>query len=162
MASSSTNDRLDIIDLKILRALQQNARLTTKELAQIVGLSTSPTFDRWKRLEREGYIERYATVINATKVSAGFVALCNIKLKHHSLELINEFMEAVQNLDQVTDCWNTSGDYDFVIKVYNRNMADYQDFILNTLGRISCIGSINSTFVIGEVKSSHQVPILVD
>ncbi len=150
---------LDAIDLKILRTLQQNARLTTKELANAVGLSSSPTFDRWKRLEREGYIERYVAVVNPHKVSAGFIVLCNIRLKQHTHELITQFMEAVQSLDQVTDCWNTSGDYDFVIKVYNRDMAAYQDFMLNTLGHISCVGSLNSVFVIGEIKSSHRVPL---
>ncbi len=154
-----TSERLDAIDLKILRALQKNARLTTKELAAEINLSTSPTFERWRRLEREGYIERYMAVVNPQKVSAGFIVLCNVRLRQHTHELISQFMDAVQSIDRVTDCWNTSGEFDFVIKVYNRDMAAYQDFMLNTLGNISCIGSLNSVFVIGEVKSSHQVPI---
>ncbi len=155
-----TSERLDAIDLKILRALQQNARLTTKELAAEIHLSTSPTFERWRRLEREGYIERYMAVVNPQKVKAGFIVLCNVRLRQHTHELITQFMDAVQNIDRVTDCWNTSGEFDFVIKVYNRDMAEYQDFMLNTLGNISCIGSLNSVFVIGEVKSSHMIPIL--
>ncbi len=152
-------EHLDLTDLKILRTLQQNARLSTKELAAAVNLSTSPTFERWKRLEREGYIERYVAVVNPQKVSQGFIVLCNIRLKQHTNEYITQMMDAVQNLDQVTDCWNTSGDFDFVLKIYNKDMKAYQDFMLNTLGRISCIGSLNSVFVIGEVKSSHRVPI---
>lgn len=152
---------LDDIDLRILRELQRNAKLTTKELAAAVNLSPSPTFERQKRLEREGYIERYVAVVNPHKVGSGFIVLCNIRLKKHGKEIGQQFMAAVQEIDEVTDCYNTSGDYDFMMKVYVRDMAHYQDFVLNTLGVIDSIGQLHSIFVIGEVKSSHRVPVLI-
>lgn len=152
---------LDDIDLRILRELQRNAKLTTKELAAAVNLSPSPTFERQKRLEREGYIERYVAVVNPHKVGSGFIVLCNIRLKKHGKEIGQQFMAAVQDIDEVTDCYNTSGDYDFMMKVYVRDMAHYQDFVLNTLGVIDSIGQLHSIFVIGEVKSSHRVPVLI-
>ena len=155
----NNNETLDEIDRKILRILQRNSDLTVKELAAKLHLSTSPTFERQKRLERDGYIERYMAVVNPHKVGNGIMVLCNIRLKQHSQELIQEFMDVVQNLEEITECYNTSGDYDFLIKVYAHDMKSYQQFMLNTLGTINCIGSLHSIFVIDETKNTHAVPI---
>lgn len=155
----NNNENLDDTDRKILRILQRNSDLTVKELAAKLHLSTSPTFERQKRLERDGYIERYMAVVNPHKVGNGIMVLCNIRLKQHSQELIQEFMDVVQNLEEITECYNTSGDYDFLIKVYTHDMKSYQQFMLNTLGTINCIGSLHSIFVIDETKNTHGVPI---
>ncbi|WP_424049665.1 Lrp/AsnC family transcriptional regulator [Prevotella melaninogenica] len=155
----NNNENLDETDRKILRILQRNSDLTVKELAAKLHLSTSPTFERQKRLERDGYIERYMAVLNPRKVGNGIMVLCNIRLKQHSQELIQEFMDVVQNLEEITECYNTSGDYDFLIKVYAHDMKSYQQFMLNTLGTINCIGSLHSIFVIDETKNTHGVPI---
>ena len=155
----NNNETLDETDRKILRILQRNSDLTVKELAAKLHLSTSPTFERQKRLERDGYIERYMAVVNPHKVGNGIMVLCNIRLKQHSQELIQEFMDVVQNLEEITECYNTSGDYDFLIKVYAHDMKSYQQFMLNTLGTINCIGSLHSIFVIDETKNTHAVPI---
>lgn len=155
----NNNENLDDTDRKILRILQRNSDLTVKELAAKLHLSTSPTFERQKRLERDGYIERYMAVVNPHKVGNGIMVLCNIRLKQHSQELIQEFMDVVQNLEEITECYNTSGDYDFLIKVYAHDMKSYQQFMLNTLGTINCIGSLHSIFVIDETKNTHGVPI---
>lgn len=157
----NNNETLDETDRKILRILQHNSDLTVKELAAKLHLSTSPTFERQKRLERDGYIERYMAVVNPHKVGNGIMVLCNIRLKQHSQELIQEFMDVVQNLEEITECYNTSGDYDFLIKVYAHDMKSYQQFMLNTLGTINCIGSLHSIFVIDETKNTHGVPISI-
>ena len=146
---------LDNIDITILRALQKNSRLTTKELAAKIHLSTSPAFERQKRLEREGYIKGYMAVVDAEKVGNGILVLCNIRLKQHTENLIQQFMDAVKNIDEITECFNTSGDYDFLIKVYAKDMKDYQQFMQHTLGRIECVGSLHSVFVIDETKNTH-------
>ena len=132
---------LDNTDIKLLRLLQQNARLTVKELAARVHLSPSPTFERQKRLGNN------------------VIVLCNIRLKQHTHDLIQQFMDEVQKIDRITECYNTTGDYDFLIKVYAHDMKDYQDFMLNTLGNIECIGSLHSIIVIGEIKNSHCIPV---
>lgn len=152
-------ENLDQIDIGILRALQQNAKLTTKELADRVNLSPTPTFERVKRLEREGIIQRYVALVDAHKLGNNIIIWCNIRLKQHTHDYIKEFMDAVQDIEQITDCYNTSGDFDFLIKVYARDMKAYQDFMLNTLGKMHCLGSLNSVFVIGEIKSSTAVPV---
>lgn len=88
------------------------------------------------------------------------MVLCNIRLKQHTQELIQEFMDVVQSIDEITECYNTSGDYDFLIKVYARDMKRYQQFMLNTLGTIDCIGSLHSIFVIDETKNTRGVPVV--
>lgn len=153
------SDILDETDKAILRILQKNSHLTVKELAEKVHLSPSPTFERQKRLERLGYIDRYMAVVNPHKVGNNILVLCNIRLKQHTQQLIQEFMDAVQNIDEVTECYNTSGDFDFLIKVYIKDMKSYQQFMLHKLGTIPCIGSLNSIFVIDHTKSTRGVPI---
>ena len=154
-----TSKILDETDKAILRILQKNSHLTVKELAERIHLSPSPTFERQKRLERLGYIDRYMAVVNPQKVGNNILVLCNIRLKQHTQELIQEFMDAVQHIDEITECYNTSGDFDFLIKVYIKDMKSYQQFMLHKLGTIPCVGSLNSIFVIDHTKSTRGVPI---
>lgn len=152
-------EHLDKIDILILRELQKDAKLTTKELAAKVNLSPSPVFERQKRLERDGYIRRYVAVVDPVKVGNGIMVLCNVRLKQHNKEFSREFTSVISGLDEVVECFNTSGDYDYLLKIYARDMRHYQDFVLGTLGDLDCIGSLHSIFVIGEVKNSLYVPI---
>lgn len=154
-----TSEILDETDKAILRILQKSSHLTVKELAERIHLSPSPTFERQKRLERLGYIDRYMAVVNPQKVGNNILVLCNIRLKQHTQELIQEFMDAVQHIDEITECYNTSGDFDFLIKVYIKDMKSYQQFMLHKLGTIPCVGSLNSIFVIDHTKSTRGVPI---
>lgn len=149
---NNKHETLDATDIRILKALQANSRLTVKELAEIAHLSPSPTHDRIKRLERGGYIDRYVAVLNHKKLGSGLTVLCNIRLKQHNLDIIQDFMDAVQRLEEIRECYNTSGEYDFMIKLQVEDMAHYQEFVLNKLGSLGCIGSLHSIFVIGEVK----------
>ena len=150
---------LDKIDILILRELQKDAKLTTKELAAKVNLSPSPVFERQKRLEREGYIKKYVAVVDPIRTGNGIMVLCNVSLKHHSKEYSRQFTSVIAGIDQVVECFNTSGDYDYQLKIYARNMQDYQQFVLDTLGDLDCIGSLHSIFVIGEVKNTQCVPV---
>ena len=152
-------EHLDGIDIMILRELQKDAKLTTKELAAKVNLSPSPVFERQKRLEREGYIKRYVAVVDPIKAGNGIMVLCNVRLKHHSKEFSRQFTSVISEIDEVVECFNTSGDYDYQLKIYARNMHDYQDFVLGTLGDLDCIGSLHSIFVIGEVKNTLCIPV---
>ena len=155
----ANQEYLDEVDIKILKLLQKNSNMTVKELAARVHLSPSPTFERQKRLEREGYIKKYSAVVDHHKMGHNVIVLCNIRLKQHTHDLIQQFMDTVQTIDQITECYNTTGDFDFQVKVYAHDMKEYQDFMLNTLGNIDCIGSLNSIIVIGEIKDSHYIPV---
>ena len=152
-------ETLDRTDILILRELQKDAKLTTKELAAKVNLSPSPVFERQKRLEREGYIKKYVAVLDPEKVGNGIMVLCNVSLKYHSKEFSRQFTSVISEMDQVVECFNTSGDYDYQLKIYAKNMRDYQDFVVGTLGELDCIGSLHSIFVIGEVKNSLSLPL---
>ena len=152
-------ETLDRTDVLILRELQKDAKLTTKELAAKVSLSPSPVFERQKRLEREGYIKRYVAIVDPIKAGNGIMVLCNVRLKHHSKEFSRQFTSVIAEIDEVVECFNTSGDYDYQLKIYARSMQDYQTFVLDTLGDLDCIGSLHSVFVIGEVKNTLSVPL---
>lgn len=152
-------EKLDRTDILILRELQKDANLTTKELAAKVNLSPSPVFERQKRLEKEGYIKRYVAIVDPIKAGNGLVVLCNVRLKHHSKEYSQQFTSVIAVIDQVVECFNTSGEYDYQLKIYARDMQDYQNFVLGTLGDLDCIGSLHSIFVIGEVKNTLSVPV---
>ena len=150
---------LDAYDLQLLQELQHDGHLTIKELSQRVHLSVSPVFERVRKLEREGYIQGYVAVLDAEKLDCGFIAFCYIKMKQHSHENAVQLMTAVQEIPEIVECYNISGDYDFLLKIYVKNMKQYQQFVLRILGDIPAIGNLNSSFVLGEVKNSHYLPI---
>ncbi len=157
MAASA--DKLDKVDLQILRTLQDNARLTTKELASRVSLSSTPVFERLKRLENNGYIKKYIAVLDAEKLNQGFVVFCNVKLTRLNRDIAADFVKIIQDIPQVTECYNISGNFDYLLKIHAPNMKYYQEFILNVLGTIDSLGSIESTFVMDEVKHAYGIHI---
>ncbi|MFW0717773.1 Lrp/AsnC family transcriptional regulator [Pedobacter sp. N23S346] len=150
-------DGLDETDLLLLKILSNNSSYTTKELASQVNLSASPVFERVKRLENNGYIKKYIAILDAEKFNQGFIVFCNIKLKQHDRKIGNHFVKDIMEIDEVAECYNVSGDYDFILKVYARDMKHYQDFVFNKLGSVESIGSTHSTFVMAEIKNSHNI-----
>lgn len=152
-------DGLDPTDLSLLKILCDNSRHTMKELAAMVNLSPSPVFERVKRLEREGYIKKYIAVLNAEKFNRGFIVFCNIKLKQHDKEIGRRFVADILKIEEVVECYNVSGDYDFILKVFVRDMKHYQDFVFNKLGSVDSIGSTHSTFVMSEIKNTHNITL---
>ena len=152
-------EKLDKVDLQILRTLQENARLTTKELAAQVSLSSTPGFERLKRLERDGYIKKYIAVLDADKLNQGFVVFCNVKLRRMNKDIAMEFTRIIQNIPEVTECYNISGSYDYLLKIHAPNMKYYQEFIINVLGTIDSLGSLESMFVMDEVKHDYGLHI---
>lgn len=150
---------LDETDLQILRTLQKNAKLTTKELADKVHLTPTPVFERQKRLERRGYIKKYVAVLDADKMGLGLQVFCKVKLKQINHEIADAFTRRILRIPEVTECYNTSGAYDYLLKVRARDMKQYQDFVLNKLGDIESLSSIESTFVMSEVKQDYAISI---
>ena len=150
---------LDDIDMQIMRILQENSRLTTKELATKVHLSPTPVYERMKRLEREGFIKKYIAVLDVDKLNQGFIVYCNAKLKKLNREVVNGFIETIKAIPEVTECYNISGRFDYMLKIHAKDMNSYQDFVFNTLGTIECLDSWESTFVMSEVKNEHGIRI---
>lgn len=156
------SSELDQTDIRILAMLQENSRLTTKELAAAIHLSPTPTFERVKRLEREGYIKKYIAVLDAEKINCGFMAFCYLKMKQHTHENAMRIMNSVKDIPEIAECYNISGDYDFQLKIYTSDMKSYQNFLLRILGDLDCIGSLKSSFVLGEVKNTYHLPLPAD
>lgn len=148
---------LDSVDLQILRALQENARLTTKELAARVNLSTTPVFERLKRLEKNGFIKKYVAVLDAGKLGRGFTVFCSVKLKQMNRTVARDFISVIKDIPQVAECYNISGEYDYLLKIQAPDMTYYNEFIINVLGNIDAIGSILSSFVMAEIKNTHAL-----
>ena len=150
---------LDETDLQILKTLQKNAKLTTKELAEVVHLTPTPVFERQKRLERLGYIRKYVAVLDPEKLDQGLLVFCKVKLKQINHEIADAFVRKIQRIPEVTECYNTSGAYDYLLKVRAKDMKQYQAFVLNKLGDIESVGAIESTFVMSELKQVFGINI---
>ena len=150
-------EKLDHVDLQILRTLQGNARLTIKELASKVSLSSTPVFERLKRLENSGYIKKYIAVLDAEKLNQGFVVFCNVKLSRMNREIAEEFTRIIRGIPEVTECYNISGQYDYLLKIHAPDMKSYQQFVLNVLGTIEHLASLESTFVMDELKLEYGI-----
>jgi Lrp/AsnC family transcriptional regulator, leucine-responsive regulatory protein len=148
---------LDDTDRQLLKLLGEDSKVTMKELAARVNLSPSPVFERVKRLEANGYIKKYIALIDAEKLDYGLIVFCNIKLKHHDKSIGHEFVTDIMRLNEVVECYNISGDFDFLLKVYAKDMKHYQDFVFNKLGSVKSIGSTHSTFVMCENKNSYNI-----
>ncbi|MBO7580096.1 MAG: Lrp/AsnC family transcriptional regulator [Bacteroidaceae bacterium] len=150
---------LDEIDLQILRIVQDNSRLTTKELAQKIHLSVTPTYERQRRLERMGYIKGYVAVLDANKMERGFMVFCNVSMKQINKQIANGFSETVATWNEVTECYNISGDGDYLLKVCVSSMQKYQQFILEKLGEFPYISQVRSFFVMDTLKLTYGFPI---
>jgi Lrp/AsnC family transcriptional regulator, leucine-responsive regulatory protein len=151
---------IDETDKKILRLLQRNARITNKDLADKLGLSITPIFERVRKLEKRGYIKRYVAVLDYEKLDRGMIVFLHIKMQAHNNESIMRLMEEVNTLDEVMECYHVTGETDFLLKVLVPNMRAYEDFVLGKLTKVKGIGNINSSIVMREVK--HKMDILFD
>lgn len=154
-----TTEKLDKVDIQILRTLQGNARLTIKELAQQVNLSSTPVFERLKRLENRGYIQKYIAVLNAEKLNQGFMVFCNIKMRQINQAIAAEFSKMIHDIPEVTECYNISGSFDYLLKIHAPDMKYYQEFVLNVLGKVENLASVESVFVMDELKHEYGIHI---
>jgi len=146
---------MDNIDKKILRLLQTNAKQNTKEIAEQVGLSVSPTFERIKKLEQNNYIKKYVAILNGEKIGKSIIVYCQISLTTHSRELIDNFKTQISNLPEIIGCQHVSGNYDFLLKVAVEDMNAYQVFVIDKLSVIAGIGNVQSSFVMEEIKGGN-------
>ena len=145
---------MDKTDKKLLTLLQKDCKTTNKELSLKLGLSVTAVYERIKKLERENVISKYVAILDKTKIDKSFVVFCHIKLIQHSKEFLTTFEKEVVKLDEVSECYHVSGDYDYILKIFVKNMEEYREFMVTKLTTLQHIGSTHSTFMIGEVKNS--------
>ena len=151
--------KLDYTDKKLLELLQKDAKQTNKQLAIQLNLSTTAIYERIKRLERENIITKYVGLLNCKAIDKSFIVLCQIKLIQHSKEYLTQFESEILELDEVLECLHISGDYDYIIKVYLKDMDAYREFMVTKLTTLKHIGSTHSTFVISEIKNTSAIKL---
>jgi DNA-binding Lrp family transcriptional regulator len=154
---ATTNFTPDKKDLAILKLLQQNARITVKEISDKVHLSTTPVHERIKRMEESGVIKQYATLVDHEKVNKGLMVICYVSLKQHGKNAGVKFIKNIQELNEVIECFSISGEFDFMLKVVCEDMNSYYDFHVNKLSEIENVGHLQSIFVMGIIKQTHQL-----
>ena len=148
---------LDEKDFAILRLLQTNARLTVREIAAKIHLSATPVHERIKRMEATGVIKQYATLLDHRKVKKSIMVICYVSLKEHSHKIGTTFIEAVTGFKEVLECYNISGQFDFMLKIVAESMEAYHDFYVNKLSEVKGISQMQSNFVMGILKDTHQL-----
>jgi DNA-binding Lrp family transcriptional regulator len=120
-------------------------------------LSTTPVHERIKRMEASGVIKQYATLLDHTKVKKSLMVICYVSLKEHSKNAGVKFIETMQVLPEVIECYSISGEFDFMLKVVCEDMNSYYDFHVNKLSQIENMGHVQSVFVMGIIKQTHEL-----
>lgn len=155
----TTSNTLDEFDLKILRALQENADYSMNELGDIVGLSHTPCWRRIKRLESEGYILGKVTLLDPQKLNSGVTVHAYLTIKNHDEDSLNAFESAVLDIKEIVECYSTTGDKDYMLRIVVNSVSDYEVLLKQTLVHLPNVDSVNSTFALKQVKYTTQLPL---
>ncbi|SDS30545.1 DNA-binding transcriptional regulator, Lrp family [Polaribacter sp. KT25b] len=148
--------KIDETDLKILRILQKDAKKTTKEIAEILNLTSSPVYERIKRLEKQKIIKKYVALIDKKKLDIPITAICMVSLRYHNEGFIDKFEKQIKELKEVQECYHMAGKVDFFLKINMESLDDYHEFVRSKLSRIENIGVLESYFVLKEIVSSTE------
>lgn len=150
---------LDKIDIVILKILQENSEKTLKEIAQEINLSLTPTHDRVKRLETEGFINKYVGILNRKKLGIGLIVHCQVTLDKQTKNNFSEFEKTILNYPEVVECSMVSGSFDYLLKLVIKDMDNYNQFYQQKLAVLPSVAHISTLFVIQEIKSSTELPL---
>lgn len=146
--------KLDPIDIKILDILQQDGRITTKALAERLNLTTTPVFERVKKLEREGFIDKYVALLNQKKIDKKLIEFVSISLKNHTRSYLESFVAEMDKFNEVQECYHIAGNFDFMLKVVMKDMEAYERFLLTKISTNNDIATVQSSFVLSKNKYS--------
>lgn len=150
---------MDKIDRSILNLLQKNGKITIKEIAERLNLTTTPIFERVKKLEKEGYIKSYKAILDRKKAGLQLMVFCNVTLNLHQTDYLKKFEKDIQQFPEVVECYHVAGMFDYLIKIYAQDMESYQHFLSNKLASLENISKVQSSFVMTEVKDFSFLPI---
>jgi Lrp/AsnC family transcriptional regulator len=151
--------QLDKIDKQLLELLQNDSKLNIKEMAAKLNLTKTPVYERIKKLEKAGVIEKYVAVVNRKKLVANMVVFCTVTLDSQKLEQINIFNEAISKIPEVVECYLMGGSNDFLLKVVVKDLNEYHLFSSGKLAALPNLSQIRSTFVLNEIKKSTVFPV---
>ena len=150
---------IDEIDYSILALLQKDGKMTFKEVANELNLTTTPVYERIKKLEKSGVIQSYKAIVDRRKLGLQLLVFCNVSLKEHQAEYLENFENDIVNFPEVISCYHIAGMYDYLIKLTVKDMDEYQVFIAKKIANIKNIAKVQSSFVMTEVKPNFDIPI---
>jgi Lrp/AsnC family leucine-responsive transcriptional regulator len=153
------NNGLHQTDKRILEILQAQGRIPNVQLAAEVGLSPSAVLERVRKLEERGIIERYVTLLDSRKIGLGTVAFVGVTLHHHQTDAIKHFHRFVGESDKVLECYHLAGSEDYLLKVYARDIDDYEHFLLNSLTKARGVDRVTTMFVLSTLKRETAMPL---
>jgi DNA-binding Lrp family transcriptional regulator len=154
--------KLDDVDLRIMRELQQSSKITNADLAKRIGISPPSTLERVRKLENCGVIMGYVALLNPDAVHKSIQAIVNVSLSVHTSASLQKAKETLRQFDEIQACWHTAGDEDFLLKVIVTDMEQYERFISQKLSTVPNIGKIRTAFVLSTVKQTTAVPIAAE
>ena len=148
---------LDKLDYKILNILQEDNTIAIKDLAERIGLSFTPTYERVKSLKNNGIIKKYVAIVDREKVGYELVAYCNVTIKNKSVEILRDFEEKLNKCPVIVEVASVSGVYDYMIKIVTKNIKEYNDFVEKTFTNYPHIGDYHSSIVLCTVKEETKI-----
>lgn len=151
--------RLDKTDQKLLTLLQKNSNQTVKALAQQLGKTSTPIFERIKKLEKEGLIEGYSARLNAKKVGLKQCVFIAISLQGHTRSYLEKFVKEIDSFPEVTECHRVSGGFDYLLKLIVEDIEAYERFIISKLTLLPYIGNVQSHIVLSTSKETNQLDL---
>lgn len=153
-------EKLDRLDRQILGILERDAKTAAKSMAEQLGLTKTPIYERIKRLEKEGYIKNYVAILDKEKIEQSITVFSFVSLDAQKGSLMDDFLERVQQFNEVTECYVVGGEFDFLLKVTVKSLDAYYDFAKTKIAALPNIGAVKSAFVLNEAKNSHHFPLL--
>ena len=150
--------KIDATDLKILKELQKNSKITNVELSKKIGLSPAPTLGRVQKLEKGDYIHSYHAAVNAPLLGLGFTALIQVSLTRQVKNAISNFMDQINNIDEIVECYQLTGDFDYQLKIIVKDIPAFDYLISEKLSLIEEIGQMQTLVVLSQKKKSFVLP----
>lgn len=151
--------KIDETDIRILDFLQKDANLTAKELSAKLSLSSTPIYERIRKLEKAGIIKKYVALLNPELLNKHLMVFINITIKEHHKDKRSKFLEKLLGLEDVVELYHTSGSHDFMAKVRFTNVKEYRDFLVDKVAPIENIADIDSQIVLDEIKYTTEVKL---
>jgi len=150
---------IDEIDLKILRAVQADGRISNQELAEKIALSASPCWRRVKRLQDRSIIKHYVALLDPEQLGLRVTAFTHVRLSNHHVDHVRQFDNAIEEWPEVLECNSISGQYDYILKVVTQGLHTYESFLHDKLLQIPCVGTVDTSFALRQKKFTSQLPL---
>ena len=150
---------LDKTDLKILKILQEDGRITNLQLSNEIGLSPAPTLERVKKLEKTGIIKSYHADLDKESLGLGVHTFMQITLLRHKNNAITNFVDQINKIDEVVECHHVTGGSDYLLRIMAKSMSAYERLVMDKLSKIEEIGQMQTLVILSTVKKSNVIPL---